>query len=67
MNRDIVRNMVNHLNEELITISCNNARAGKASIDANYALCVAQSRYIVLYNLAWQVNKTKSLVAEDRM
>lgn len=43
MYADVVRNMVDHLNQKPITLSSNDARAWKLTVDCQDALGVAQA------------------------
>jgi hypothetical protein len=48
---DIVVDMVDHLDKKAVTLPSYNARPRKLSVYCHYALVVAQSCYILQYNL----------------
>lgn len=51
MDRDIRFNMVDHVNKKIVTLPRHNPRPRELSIYSNYALRVAQARYILQYDL----------------
>lgn len=51
MDGDIVLDMVDNLNHNAVTFSCNDSRTRKLPVHGHYAFRLAQSRHILHFNL----------------
>lgn len=51
MDGDIILDMVNHFNEKTVTLPCYNAWPRKLPIYCQNALCMAQSRHILQFDI----------------
>ena len=63
MDGDIILDMVNHFNEKTVTLPCYNAWPRKLPIYCQNALCMAQSRHILQFDLHNISNKKSKYIS----